>query len=508
MALTQDKFQQAGTGAVNRTVESKLNETVSVLDFGAVGDGVTDDTAAIQAAINAASNSGGKVYFPQGQYAITDQLYLYYDVTNNAGFNTNQQISPLVIEGANAVWNGLNSSSNLGTVITSSHATKPVMKMADTSGGLEYQHSCHISGLTLIGTSSAYILDLEVWKKGSSVSNVVLYQKDATGHGMRVDNAYLANFTDMFILGASATAGARSVNGVFVDHSVIGGGINLFKNITSKGFETGFKVNATTGQTLATHFDGCQANSCDVGVRGTGGTESSFKDGYVEGCEAGAIISSAEFNFSNNYIQAVEAIGIEVASGATNATVENNHINLDSGSAGGIGIKVTANTKSHVVEGNNVVGTNAAHIGQQLVGNCSRMTSARNIISGTYATALDDSGVTHRPAKLHNMSNTTEISNQVVGHKEASLTLAAAATTMDLTTADVWKVTGDAGGNTISSITTNAGQTVTIIFSDLLITMTDGANMLLSGNLSSNQNDTLVLQRFGGVHYEISRSAN
>mgnify|MGYP000196173228 FL=1 len=45
-------YTPAGTGAVATTVQAKLRESVSVKDFGAVGDNTTDDSTAIQAAIN------------------------------------------------------------------------------------------------------------------------------------------------------------------------------------------------------------------------------------------------------------------------------------------------------------------------------------------------------------------------------------------------------------------------------------------------------------------------
>lgn len=49
---------------------------VNVLDFGAVGDGSTDDTLKLQAAIDSLETSGGVIYFPTGEYKITKPLVL------------------------------------------------------------------------------------------------------------------------------------------------------------------------------------------------------------------------------------------------------------------------------------------------------------------------------------------------------------------------------------------------------------------------------------------------
>ena len=70
-----DIFTQTGTGAVARSVNSKLGDFVNVKDFGAVGDGVTDDTNAIKAAIAAAKLNGQRVT-GSGTFRISSKVVI------------------------------------------------------------------------------------------------------------------------------------------------------------------------------------------------------------------------------------------------------------------------------------------------------------------------------------------------------------------------------------------------------------------------------------------------
>ena len=74
--ITTDKlsFTQAGTGAVARTVDSRLKEIVSVKDFGAVGDGTTNDTVALQAAADYAVANQRSLHFPAGTYLVRQRI--------------------------------------------------------------------------------------------------------------------------------------------------------------------------------------------------------------------------------------------------------------------------------------------------------------------------------------------------------------------------------------------------------------------------------------------------
>lgn len=116
-------FTQAGTGAVERTWQSKLREVISVKDFGAVGDGQTDDTDAIVAAIAAASalttqgiggsgagisSRAAEVIFPPGIYITSERINI---TTSNvrligAGCGGYHDISPYADAGTILQWNG------------------------------------------------------------------------------------------------------------------------------------------------------------------------------------------------------------------------------------------------------------------------------------------------------------------------------------------------------------------------------------------------------------------
>lgn len=71
-------FQPAASTGVVRTAQGKMRDFVSVMDFGAVGDGIADDTDAVNKALAALIDNqrGGTIYFPPGEYKMTSPLVI------------------------------------------------------------------------------------------------------------------------------------------------------------------------------------------------------------------------------------------------------------------------------------------------------------------------------------------------------------------------------------------------------------------------------------------------
>lgn len=96
------------TAAQLNSFQDKLNDIVSVKDFGAKGDGVTDDTVAIQAALNSGSS---RIHIPQGTYVISNIVipgncreFIGYGSTNTDTYLLRKNGST----GAAISWNGSN----------------------------------------------------------------------------------------------------------------------------------------------------------------------------------------------------------------------------------------------------------------------------------------------------------------------------------------------------------------------------------------------------------------
>jgi len=162
-------FQPSGTGAVARSAQEKMLDLVSVKDFGAVGDGVTDDTAAFQAAINSGARS---IYVPSLNQGLSYQLTSTLQVTTPVcliGDGVEIFRYSQGIRGAGS-WIHLNHT-GIGINFSDTNGTA-----ARTGGGLENIGTWRTQPTPTAGwTPTAYDWDISVSNYDVVLQNVILF---------------------------------------------------------------------------------------------------------------------------------------------------------------------------------------------------------------------------------------------------------------------------------------------------------------------------------------------
>jgi len=174
---TDIDYTHSATDAVERTLQSKLEDTVSVKDFGAVGDGVTNDYDAIQAAIDAViANGGGTVFFPTGTYKTEAMLSC-----NPAGY-----------AGKGVILKGEFYESIIQPVLSSTYALEC---RADGGHSKVIIDGIFLDGSNCTGTASGLFMHRN--HNGSGASDLFIY--NFPDYGLHISENWTMNFYNVEI---------------------------------------------------------------------------------------------------------------------------------------------------------------------------------------------------------------------------------------------------------------------------------------------------------------------
>jgi hypothetical protein len=344
-------FLQAGSGAVARTAQAKMRDVVSVRDFGAVGDGVADDTAAIQAAINRAVALRGVVFIPPANAGA------YYKIS-----------APLTV-------------------------SAPLSILGDnTFGSLLYG----------VGMSAgAHILDFDCLAANNveniHISRLTIRSDNGAPNGLRLKNVADVLITEVRLYGVTTgitiegarcyTHSYKQVVGYQISDASVrftagftGGGQFVFDGCTfTTGSSAGAVVIPTTASVDNLSFTGCNWEQCVgvgvfiggtcrgisfVGCRTEGGDthDFNFRPDSASEYIGGINISGCVFSASDN--SSADRILFGGSSGTLRGfSVTGNYVTHGSDSYAGKLVQLNGDGESGLIAGNMVRGTTAAGAG-------------------------------------------------------------------------------------------------------------------------------------------------
>jgi len=310
-------FLQTGTGAVTRTKHDRMLEVVSVKDFGATGDGVTNDAAAIQLALDSGATS---VFFPPGTYNISGitvpstvkTFYGVGDATKFVGVGSPTAYTPFINF---ASINGFEAHSFAITVDTVTYASNHALAFSSCWNGRA--HDIHIieggyigvyvsAGLNLdfdniqIDAHYAWGFYAQVVSTRISLNGIKVLTPGVT-HSIQIDGGTHHKITNCYTHTSSPTT--FGINYYNVSDSIITNSICVTDEVEGINIQDSFRV------TVSGNYIHCLSGHHDFGISLYGavgdGTSKCLVEGnnvYYPGKSGIALASSATVDCRLNHI--------------------------------------------------------------------------------------------------------------------------------------------------------------------------------------------------------------
>lgn len=392
-------FSGASIGSPFTLGDISLTSTLNVRDFGATGNGTTDDNPAIQRAVNYACGlpNGGKIYAPAGTYVL-DTAGIVFPTACNVEFygdgpstifpvTANQTFlspNPITMAGA-GVFMCL-SCSNVYVHDVAVIGVNTTIDGTDPTGGKQRAVSFGYDGSTP-GPNNITVQRMRV--NGMQSENI--YVQSAFATKISFLNNYITNARfDALDLNYVANQGSEPYTGVdnlFLGN-VVDGAANCVEGPADWTIitENRFLNCVFNGVILAS--DGHQANHALVSHNILRGLNNSLGVGLV--------VSSGGTTYTDNDISGFGFAGINITSGSsgiggTNVLISNNQVHNNGTVSGGCNCDIQVNGAANVsIQGNSVFKEGTTGIGILVNASGAGADITNNIVCGAYTTPIQD----------------------------------------------------------------------------------------------------------------------
>lgn len=219
--------------------------------FGAIGNGSTDNTTALQASINCAARSNlRRIYIPAGTYKYT-KLYTYYDATLNPNYPSGSFKGGRIKITGVGMMDVQNYKNNIyyGTVLESTDTTGNLFNLNNGTGA--NVNAVVLEDMSLTGATTGRVLNAAYCPVASHFERLFVGNDNRTtgGVGFYMSDGYQTTIHEVYIEGRKDGVGSAPSTGVgegFVYELVnAGGGQSNWSNILVRFFATGFRFGST-----------------------------------------------------------------------------------------------------------------------------------------------------------------------------------------------------------------------------------------------------------------------